>query len=128
MTKYRKKPVVIEAYQFPYRDNPNSLDLTGTDTPDWLWDGFVNGVIRAVYHTTADAAPFEGKGYWYLMISTIEGDMACMADSWIIRGIQGELYPCKPDIFEATYEKVYEPKSRCQVHQWDGEIGSCGCE
>ena len=42
------------------------------------------------------------------IIETLEGDMIARAGDWIIKGIQGELYPCKPDIFEATYERVEE--------------------
>lgn len=83
MVQYRKKPVVIEAIQF-------------TGTADNL----------------ADIERFcEGDAEWQargkeLVIATLEGPLRASLDDWIIRGIKGEFYPCKPDIFEATYEKV----------------------
>ncbi|KUP22405.1 hypothetical protein AWJ19_27695 [Paenibacillus sp. DMB5] len=79
--KYRKKPVVIEAWQ--------NADDTGW--PDWLDD--------------ADAGREPGG---VILINTLEGVMRADLGDWIIRGIKGEVYPCKPDIFEATYEPVAE--------------------
>ena len=79
MNKYRKKPVVIEAQQF--HEN--------------CTDGWPPGVYKDC--TTA-------TGY---AIDTLEGPLQVRPGDWIIRGVQGELYPCKPDIFEATYEPVY---------------------
>jgi len=81
MDKYRKKPVVIEAVQ-------------------WLADNFVevDEFIGEHLHTTK---PSEG----ILIINTLEGDMVANVGDWIIKGIKGEFYPCKPDIFELTYEK-----------------------
>lgn len=84
--KYRKKPIVIEAVQYKAE--------MGTDTdviPAWLLVAVRDGVIfvRGV-HT---------------YIRTLEGDMQVSEDDWIIRGVKGELYPCKPDIFEELYEK-----------------------
>jgi hypothetical protein len=84
---YKKKPVVIEAVQ-------NSIlksDLTGT-IPAWLIEAAVSGVL------------FERGDEQF--IKTLEGDMKVSTGDWIIRGINGELYPCKPDIFEKTYERV----------------------
>lgn len=78
MAKYRKKPVVIEAIQF-------------TCNFDEIED-FVGG----------DAEFREGK----LVVATLEGAMQAKIGDFIIKGIKGEFYPCKPDIFEATYEKV----------------------
>ena len=80
--KYRKKPVVIEAEQFR-PDKP--LPFNRRYAPCCL-------------HTA---------GYWY--IDTLEGQMRICEGDWIIRGVNGEFYPCKPDIFEATYEEVEEP-------------------
>lgn len=85
--KYRKKPVIIDAWQ-SYKD-------AGTYTcewPQWVLDACIDGTIfdkdREVY------------------IKTLEGDMHVSDGDYIIKGVQDELYPCKPDIFEATYEKV----------------------
>jgi hypothetical protein len=78
--KYRKKPIVIEAVQ---------------------WTGSMKPVISLVGHDL----PTYGDGHsGALRITTLEGDHRCDLGDWIIKGIQGELYPCKPDIFEATYE------------------------
>lgn len=81
MAKYRKKPVVIDAMRY-----------TGTNMADVLaWSGLPE---LTEY--------FDGG----LEIPTLEGTMRADVGDWIIRGVKGELYPCKPDIFAATYEKV----------------------
>ena len=84
--KYRKKPVVIEAMQFTNESKERVFNfVTCTCTPEYSYGG----------------AP-------QLIIQTLEGDMTADVDDWIIKGIKGEFYPCKPDIFEATYEPVEE--------------------
>ena len=83
MTKYRKKPVVIEAI---------------------LWDGYnVKEIIAFIGDTMAS---FDASGE--MKIRTLEGTMTAQAGDYIIKGVQGEFYPCKPDIFEQTYEAVTE--------------------
>lgn len=89
MAKYRKKPVVIEAWEFD-----GALDYSKT-LPKEIKD--MIGSIRL----TGD-----GK----LKIRTLEGDMFADRGDFIIKGVQGEFYPCKPDIFTATYELVEETK------------------
>jgi exosome complex RNA-binding protein Csl4 len=79
MGKYRKLPVEIEAIQFK-RGNFQELEE------------FVGG----------DAEFRNGE----LVIATMEGAMHASPEDWIIRGVKGEFYPCKPDIFAATYEEV----------------------
>ena len=86
--KFRKKPVVIEAYQIPPNDG-----LTREAPPMWLVDALLDGRVN----------PVETGG---VGITTREGVMRGDVGDWIIRGVKGELYPCKPDIFEATYEPV----------------------
>lgn len=89
--KYKKKPVVIEAEQ---------LNSRGLMESDWFWDAVSENKI--ITHNF-------GKIYTndaYCEIETLEGTMTAETGDFIIRGVQGELYPCKPDIFEATYEKV----------------------
>jgi hypothetical protein len=81
MALYRKKPVVIEAWQW---DGKSYLP----DRPDWLNRGHI-----AVSHSEQT-----------ITIYTLEGTMTAEKGDWIIRGVKGEIYPCKPDIFEATYE------------------------
>ncbi len=87
MSEYRKKPVVIEAVQW----NPRAKPL---DLPPW----FMNLIGLNPEHFN------ERTGE--LSIHTLEGVMVASPGDWIIKGIKGELYPCKPDIFDATYEPV----------------------
>ncbi len=83
--KYRKKPVVIEAIQF--EDTTECL---------MLLDDLGLGVV----------VDYAAKDHPTLKIGTLEGTMIANIGDWIIKGIKGEFYPCKPDIFTATYEKV----------------------
>jgi hypothetical protein len=76
--KFRKKPVVIEAMQF--------------------WEHSADGWPLGVYKDSESPTGFA--------IDTLEGSYHVTEGDWIITGIQGEKYPCKPDIFEQTYEKV----------------------
>lgn len=93
MFKYRKKPVVVEAFQLPLS---GVLADIAHDLPKWFIRALLDGKI-----TQAPRAPG-------IVITTFEGDMRGVAGDWIIRGIKGELYPCKPDIFAATHEAVTE--------------------
>jgi uncharacterized protein affecting Mg2+/Co2+ transport len=88
--KYRKKPVVIEAILYN-GDNGNEL---------YNWS---NGVV--VESPIAEATNDYTNGS-YVQIKTLEGTMTGIIGDWIIKGVKGEFYPCKPDIFEATYEKA----------------------
>jgi hypothetical protein len=83
---YRKKPVVIEAYQF-------AVEMT----PEWAAEAYVNGVL---WDTADNEAGIE------LHIETLEGEMVAEQGDFIIKGVHGEIYSCKPDIFEETYEEV----------------------
>jgi hypothetical protein len=88
--KYRKMPVVIEAMQ---------------------WDGTAESAIpiinwankspRSINYYSADES---ARGFVELVVPTLEGDMVARPGDFIIRGVQGEFYPCKPDIFAATYK------------------------
>ena len=86
MAQDRKKPVVVEAIQFTGDNFQECCDFVGEEN---LNDG-----------TSKD----EG----YIGIITLEGDHATRRGDYIIKGVQGEFYPCKPDIFEQTYELVEE--------------------
>lgn len=89
--KYRKKPVVIEAEQFTLE---NIRELA-------TWCG---GKAQS-----EEGRPPEGDSvHVHILIPTLEGDMFATLGDWIIKGVAGEFYPCKPDIFEATYEPVEE--------------------
>jgi hypothetical protein len=103
MGLYRKKPVVIEARQF----NP-------VDGIDWL--DIYQWIEKNTLGSFEPMSRIEGREPWpasgvtidprdgRLVIATLEGGHWCDLGDWIIRGVQGEFYPCKPDIFEATYE------------------------
>ncbi len=83
--KFRKKPVVIEAMQFTEEDKEIVFRwITCNHYADWEGQ---NEVIK---------------------IETLEGDMIARKGDWVIKGVNGEFYPCKQDIFEKTYEKVEE--------------------
>jgi hypothetical protein len=87
--KFRKKPIVIEAEQF-FVDKPlppGVIIETYTDGPEWGYTGKLS------------------KRYY---VATLEGPLNVSDGDWIIKGIKGEFYPCKPDIFELTYEAVNE--------------------
>lgn len=90
MAKYRTKPVVIEAIQFSDRIS----EIDGPE-PDWYTAA-----------RTIDAADVGSIRYVErrLEIRTLEGVMTASPGDWIVRGVKNELYPCKPDIFAATYE------------------------
>ena len=98
--KYRKKPIVIEAFQLTKATRESNADW-----PRWMHDAWQQdrGTPNSLWPTTEDFS------LGTLSITTLEGnhrpdDPVVEFNDWIIRGIQGELYPCKPDIFEATYE------------------------
>ena len=80
MTKFRKKPIVIEAIQW----NGNNLEEVKS-----------LGAKRQL-----------SVAYEELIIFTLEGSMLANKGDWVIKGVKGELYPCKPDIFAETYEEV----------------------
>ena len=90
MSKFRKKPVVIDAFQL------NERGLVGED---WFWDAVSENAI-----ITHDFGKFHHGAAW-CEIKTLEGTMFAKAGDYIICGVNGEIYPCKCDIFEKTYEK-----------------------
>lgn len=100
MTKFRKLPVVIDAVQITAADfNGQTWDGSpfAEVAPEWLVDAVKGGLV-AVHPGSED--------YAWFAIKTLEGTMIAGPGDWIIQGIKGEIYPCKPDIFAATYELV----------------------
>lgn len=91
MGKFRKKPVVIEAHQW-----------NGTTWEDR--DEFVKETGWPYWHIGS----ISGSEKVGMIIPTLEGDHLAEKGDWIIKGINGEFYPCKPDIFEKSYEEVTE--------------------
>lgn len=84
--KFRKKPVVIDAWQWD--ESMATLKMTG---------------CKGASHNGHRDRPDECTS---LSISTLEGAMRVSPGDWIIKGVKGEFYPCKPDIFDATYESA----------------------
>ena len=117
--KYRKKPVEIEAMQY---DGRNTVEVA-----EWL----------------AESGVEVGWSNAEMVIPTLEGRMHATPGDWIIRGVQGEFYPCKPDIFEKTYEASEQaeaidrmgPAAGCAYcvgaggyEDYDGEWHECVCQ
>lgn len=91
--KFRKKPVVIDAIQWVGTNLGEVLDFTGKHP---RWGEWFASFDEYEARVNADGGVFK--------IFTLEGVMSATVGDWIIRGVQGEHYPCKPDIFDATYE------------------------
>lgn len=97
MSQYRKKPVVIEAVQWTAKNHREMFDF--------LFDG---------EDPSQENMRTEGKNFYIshgkctggLVIKTLEGEHIATIGDFIIKGVNGEFYPCKPDIFEKTYDKV----------------------
>lgn len=82
--KYRKKPVIIDAEPFTEENKNRAFNFI----------------------TCCRSADFDENNSPIIKIKTLEGVMIARIGDWIIKGVNGEFYPCKPDIFEKTYEKV----------------------
>lgn len=82
MAKFKKKPVEIEAIQWDGTENSSHEILRFCDTATW----HVLGNI--------------------MMIDTLEGTLQVSVNDWVIKGVKGEFYPCKPDIFKLTYDQI----------------------
>lgn len=91
--KFRKKPVVIEAFRY------------GIDPrPDWFMDKVTDNTIITYEN--------------YCNIKTLEGVMVAGFGDYVIKGVKGEIYPCKPDIFEVTYE-VEKASQKLETHKYE---------
>lgn len=90
--KFKNKPVEIEAWQYLGHDWRGAGAM-----PYWLMGAFCKGTVYA-----------QGGDVPYLTIETLEGIRHADVGDWIIQGVKGELYSCKPNIFAATYDKVEE--------------------
>ena len=98
--QYRKKPVIVEAVQLDNINVPSVVRWIGED--------------KAKMNLESDEAWKLGKAppTFSVTIQTLEGDMKAMPGDFIIKGVHGEFYPCKPDIFEKTYEAVKLSKGK----------------
>ena len=92
--KYRKRPVEIEAFKY---DGDLMYSNGNYYVPEWAVEAFENEIL---FYNDSGYIPNE------LFIKTLEGNMHVSVGDYIIKGVQGELYPCKPDVFEETYEAV----------------------
>lgn len=102
MHLFRKKPVIIEAVQFEgltlLEGGVYNIQFNTTEAlPKWVREAVINDTL---YPCLVD-----GKN---LLVQTLEGHHTASPGDWIIRGVEGELYPCKPNIFAKTYEAVDE--------------------
>jgi len=88
MAKFKKKPVVIEAFR--WTGGPDQ-----TEDPTWIVEAIKRGDVY-----------YQGGDTPYLTIETLEGKMRANLGDWIIKGVNGEIYPCRHDIFAKTYEQV----------------------
>lgn len=99
MAKYRKKPIVIEAVRVTAADwNGSTFDgcpFSESAVP-WIIAAIEEKRLVPICPGSTDYAEWE--------IATLEGKMKAGPGDWIIKGVKGEIYPCKPDIFAATYE------------------------
>lgn len=113
MPFFTKKPVRIEAMQFlrvmPASGNPFFAmdDAPAATWPTWLIDALCKQSWQegAMWVSAVD---LDSNDQPTLHIRTLEGIMAVNPNDWVICGIKGEIYPCKPDIFAATYDEVAE--------------------
>ena len=95
INKYRKKPIVIEAIQWNGYNLKEIEDFVGKPLEWWYFDD------------PNKEKPLDPSNN-ILKIETLEGDHLALGGDYIIKGVNGEFYPCKPDIFEKTYEIVEE--------------------
>ena len=92
MSEFKKKPVIIEAFLWTKRPDQ-------TEDPEWIVEAIKKDEVRIEESLTA-------AGGIQMHIKTLEGTMTASVGDYIIKGVKGELYPCKPDIFELTYDRA----------------------
>ena len=101
MAKFRKKPVVIEAWYWAFMPG-------GQSPPSWVNDALSKWPDAGGIAFWPDGNHGNDGSIWadkpHIAIKTLEGEMIAQPGDWIIRGVMGEIYPCKPDIFAVTYE------------------------
>lgn len=99
MNKYRKKPIIIEAFQMTLERRKDN-----SEWPEWLNEAWNknNNLESSLFPKDFP----DSNGTDLLSIYTLEGIQTVNWNDYIIQGVNKEIYPCKPDIFEKTYEKV----------------------
>ena len=101
MAYYRKKPVVIEAVQLCWRNWNEVCAFLGP-----IISPANPGRLSSEFSDTCGEETTSDLGWIEITIPTLEGDHIAKHGDWIIKGVKGEFYPCKPDIFAATYERL----------------------
>ena len=104
--KYRKKPVIIDAFQMTKVERWNNSNWPTWLHRAWQKEPFEEGSVYPAEKSISTLMSNEGM----LCIHTLEGEHLVGWDDYIIQGIKKEIYPCKPDIFSKTYELVKERK------------------
>lgn len=96
MGRFRSKVVEIDAVRFNgvTAENKADFELEDAKAPHWLLHGMGSGALKA---------DRRGPCLW---VKTLEGTMCCSPGDWVICGTEGELYPCKPSVFERKYEAI----------------------
>lgn len=95
MAMYRKKPIVIDAFKW-------TGDINQEEDPEWI----IEALSKPQDRNPGWAIIGTGEKGLCMIISTLEGEHIANQGDYIVRGVKGEIYPCKPDIFEMSYEKV----------------------
>lgn len=106
--RYTKKPVTIEAFQL-------TEEVAISNLIDEVPLPFGLGRLSGTYHPKDRTV-----SCWRIGIDTLEGRVTARENDWIIKGVQGELYPCKPDIFEVTYNAATQSPKGVDVPNFDG--------
>lgn len=89
--KYRKKPVIIEAFEVD--ELLEMFEKKWSELPQYIVDAYDKGIINSI----------TSNGFF---VKTLEGTMAATTNDYLVKGVDGEFYPCKKDIFRKTYEMV----------------------
>ena len=99
--KYRKKPIVVEAFQMTEERRGDNIDWPNWLNMAWQCDPQEPGGVGCSDFPNSD-------GTDKLLVGTLNGPVLLEWDEWIVKGVEGELYPCDPEIFTKTYEPVNE--------------------
>jgi len=114
--KYQKRPVVIEAVQW------DGTAEGATPIINWVLNNGGTARYTCVHPEKCSVHSEDARdiGSHVILIDTLEGTVAASPDDWILRGLAGEFYPCKSDIFDVTYERVADDDA-VLVRQVQGE-------
>ncbi len=101
MGLFRKKPVVVSAFQMT-----KERRMDNSEWPEWLHRAWQKGITEPGSVFCSSDGSLGTETHTPLFVQALGGTVKVEWGDWIIQGVKGELYPCKPDIFEATYEEV----------------------